>query len=345
MDSSILVVCTFEGIGDTCLALPAIGYLRQHYPKIKIKVLVREYTADVVRRCHGIDEILIWRKQSIDETTLLLKTANIEHVIHLDRRYIIAESAKKAKIPKRSGMLCWSHLMYCNHLLSRSFVKKNHESLFYIRLAGEAMGIPIEVSAFTHQQVSRLAGYCASRHRSSQDQDKQILLHPFSRGHGREWLTTSYASLAHQLVKQGWRVLVGGRASEYDKLGEYKDMFPADVQWCMNLSNLSDYIDIIEQSHVVIASGTGPLHIAGLTGAICIGLYPPPFSKRKEYLSSFHWAPLGERVLILENIVPCTKICTNSNCACMQSITVEQVMTAIQTKSFPVLVHPFASIW
>src|SRR3989339_363415 len=53
-----ILVIRPDAIGDVVLTLPAVHALRQHFPKAKITVLAREYTAPLLLNHPDIDQVI-----------------------------------------------------------------------------------------------------------------------------------------------------------------------------------------------------------------------------------------------------------------------------------------------
>jgi heptosyltransferase-3 len=90
--------------------------------------------------------------------------------------------------------------------------------------------------------------------------------------------------------------------------------------------DLGEFISFIAACNGLVASGTGPLHIAAALGKYAYGIFPP--------IRPIHpgrWAPLGKGARVfVEN-----KICSDcrkdpGNCVCIAAITPVQILAELE---------------
>jgi ADP-heptose:LPS heptosyltransferase len=152
----------------------------------------------------------------------------------------------------------------------------------------------------------------------------QVILHPYSRGHGREWPIQRYAEFAHWLVKQNIRPVIGGTQADAQLFASEQSRFPDECQLVFGQDSLEGYIQRIAQANALVASGTGPLHIASVMGQNCVGLFPP-----RKVVHSKRWGCLTPASRNLELPDFCNRDCSNTECACMQAISATSVADAL----------------
>ena len=80
---------------------------------------------------------------------------------------------------------------------------------------------------------------------------------------------------------------------------------------------------LISYADGLIASGTGPLHLAAALGIHCLGLYP-----NKQRINGARWAPLGAKAQHIATKQACQQ-CVGDICPCMNAISVAEVKQAI----------------
>ena len=152
-----------------------------------------------------------------------------------------------------------------------------------------------------------------------------IILHPFSRGSGREWPIENFAALAHRLIEFGLMPVMCGTAVEGEYFKKNIQLFPPGVVLAFGNDSLSDYIKRITSSVGLVASGTGPLHIASMTGCPAFGIFPP-----KTGINSLRWGGIGPHATNFEAAIQCETTCSNQHCACMSSISAARVFQKIK---------------
>nr|WP_246559444.1 glycosyltransferase family 9 protein [Geoanaerobacter pelophilus] len=160
-----------------------------------------------------------------------------------------------------------------------------------------------------------------------------IILHPKSRMHGREWPARHYLELARLLPKDRFRIFITGIDSEGEVLRkEIPELFEStDVIDLCGKTTLEQSIAFIAYSDGLIASGTGPLHIAAAMGKHALGIFPP-----RDEIDPAHWGPIGIKgqfICLKERCKPGGSRCPDGNivgsCACTEAITPEQVFERV----------------
>jgi ADP-heptose:LPS heptosyltransferase len=81
-----------------------------------------------------------------------------------------------------------------------------------------------------------------------------------------------------------------GTAIESQQLGLNRHSFPSDAINTMGQVNLDQLLALIGASDGLIASSTGPLHMAAAADVMCLGLYGPNAPEWSE-----RWHPLGPK--------------------------------------------------
>jgi heptosyltransferase-3 len=318
-----IIINRTDAIGDVCLTLPAIGWIKHIYPDCKISMLVSEYAAPLAQVCHWVDHVAILpKKPTVDNVTHLLKELSADCIIHVHPNRLLSKSSKLAGIPQRIGVFGrWHHWIYCNQFiwLSRSG-SQYHESYLNLLLIAKSLNFNApELSIFLNNFVDQ-GGLPVWQHNNS----RHIILHPFSRGSGREWPVEHFASLAHVLIENEFMPVICGTTVEGDYFKKYIQLFPTGVVLAFGEDSLSDYITRIKSSAGLVASSTGPLHIASMTGCPAFGIFPP-----RKGINSVRWGGIGPHAINFEAPIQCETACSNKHCACMSSISAASVFQKI----------------
>lgn len=325
-----------DNIGDLVLSLPMTGILKHHFPNCKIIVLARRYTESVVKGCATVDQFLDWEAmQEQDDHTIIqqLNELNPSVIFHISKNKRIAELAYKARIPYRVGTNQRPyHWFYCNRMvnLGRRH-SRYHEAQLNLKLL-KPLGIenipPLnELVPFLQlQSPSELPEHLAQLLSKNKF---NLIIHPGSLGHGREWPSDNFLELIHRLDTDKIKLFLTGAPKEEEV---FRDKLNAKVPQATNLMgqmSLAELISFIQAADGLIASGTGPLHLAAALGIKTLGLFPP-----RKGISPRRWQPLGKQGEYLMYQRPFGKMCLGCRdsvgCACMQNITVDQVYQVIE---------------
>ncbi|WP_395823463.1 glycosyltransferase family 9 protein [Collimonas sp.] len=327
INSTHVLISRTDNIGDVILTLPIAAYLKQHFPALKISFLCRSYAAPVVRRCRSIDEVVELEGFLKDPSAYFAK-ANVDTIILAQPLKSLAVIAFKARIHNRIGNA--RHKLYqmlcCNRRVR--FKKGNsghHEAQFnfeFLRPFG-LNTIPdlteiIKLYDFDIPHVPEIDQLFKAH-------PFNLILHTKSNGHGREWPIGHFTALAKQLSRYpDIRLWLTGSAAE----GNWLEEHAAELLQQQNVSNvcgkftLDALSSFIKGADGLIASGTGPLHVAAAIGQRALGLFPPT-----RPMHPGRWAPLGRRAQALALPVSCPG-CIDSkadSCACMENIKPETV--------------------
>ncbi|MCB0478148.1 MAG: glycosyltransferase family 9 protein [Crocinitomicaceae bacterium] len=326
----IFCISRTDSIGDVVLTLPMVCFLKKNYPESKIIFLGKTYTKSIIQLCSSVDEILLFDEmehQTTDEIAAKLSSLRISHFIHVFPNKKLAKAAKQAKIPHRIGT---SHRLFhwltCNEKVD--FTRKNselHESQLNFKLL-KPLGIEVEPS------LEEVTSYLACMQvPKSFDFDKfsvskalpLVILHPKSQGSAVEWGIDNFMELALKLKELPVEVLICGTENESK---EFREQIPSSpkIKDLSGQLTLVEYISLINESHVLVAASTGPLHIAGVLGKTAIGLY----SSRKP-IHPGRWKPIGKKAQYLVYNENCTDCSSGKICSCIQNIHPEKVMDMI----------------
>jgi ADP-heptose:LPS heptosyltransferase len=219
------------------------------------------------------------------------KPAAIIHVLPIAK---IAQRAKKLNIPLRIGTTNRIyHWFTCNALVKLSRKKSVlHEAQLNLKLL-EPLGIS---NTFSLEEVGNLFALnniqpLPVRFFQLIDKNKfNLILHPKSQGNGREWGLNNFIKLVHLLDKDKFKIFVSGVEKERPSLEPIFAAVGSNVTDITGLMSLSEFMSFIAACDGLIASGTGPIHLAAALGTNAFGIYPP--------IKPIHpgrWAPLGPK--------------------------------------------------
>jgi len=315
------IVSRADAIGDVVLTLPVAGVLRELYPQSRIIFLGSNYTQEIIRACRHVDEFLNWdelKEMEEDAQARALTATGADTIIHVLPRPAIAALAKKAGIKLRIGTTNRAYHWYtCNKLVRLS--RKNshyHEAQLNLRLltvlgAKSLYELPEIPCYYGLTKLSPLPAEVAGL----LDGGKfNLILHPKSRGNGREWGIDNFIRLVHMLPAEGFKVFVTGMPAERAALDPLLQACPTVTDLVGKLS-LPQFLSFIARADGLLASGTGPLHVAAAVGIHALGLFPPLRPIHPE-----RWAPLGLKAMVFSLEAPCKGCPGVHDCACMRDI-------------------------
>lgn len=333
-----IIISRTDAIGDVVLTLPLAYYLKQKFPEAKITWLVRTYTQTVIEACGCVDGFI-----NIDQFDLVnnnafvdeLKKQKADTIIHVFPNSKISKAAKLARIATRIGTSHRLHHWFtCNQLVNLG--RKNsplHEAQLNIALAKyfqievptlkELQQLPALLTSTTLSKYNNITEFSFNFLKTEK---KKIILHPKSRGSGKEWPIENYISLIQMLDANQFQILICGTKDEGSRMENELRSLPNHVTNLVGQFSLTEYLSLIAQCDGLLASGTGPLHLAASIGVNALGLFPPT-----RPIHPGRWAPIGRKADYLVSDQPCATCDQNIQpCACMLAITLEQVAQKIR---------------
>lgn len=322
-----IIISRTDSIGDVVLTLPVATVLKEYFPKIKIGFMGKAYTRPAIEACESVDEF-------IDANEFMDKPVTVsgekpEAILHVLPVAAIAMRAKKLKIPLRIGTTNRIyHWISCNKLVKLS--RKNsmlHEAQLNLKLL-EPFGVTRNFSLKEAGEAFRLHKIqpLPQRFASLIDKNKyNLILHPKSQGNGREWGLQNFAQLINLLDLKKYKIFISGVQKEREFLQPLFDKAQGEVTDITGIMNLNEFMSFIAASDGLIASGTGPIHLAGALGKDAFGIYPP--------IRPIHpgrWAPLGPKaqVFVLDKL--CRDCKGNKmRCHCIKEVNPEWLKDAL----------------
>lgn len=298
-----ILVCRPDAVGDVVLTMPLCGIIKEYYPYSKISLLGRTYTKDVASCCQHIDGFINvddWNGKSEDEISNSLKKNAIDTVLLLPASKYLAVIMRRAAIQWRVGTANrLFHWFLCNKLVPLSRRSSGlHESQLHLKLL---RGIGIN----EFKDLNELYAYYGftkvpelqAEYASLLSKDKfNLIIHPKSGGNAPEWTLQQFSELLSLLDKTKFNVLVSGSKEERKQLASWLNQHKDDVTDIAGLFPLNQFIAFINKADGLLASSTGPVHIAAACGIHSLGLYCT-----SKFKNSDRWAPVGKQAEHLDS--------------------------------------------
>ncbi|XHR95314.1 glycosyltransferase family 9 protein [Mucilaginibacter sp. UC70_90] len=298
-----ILISRVDAIGDVVLTLPMAAYLKILLPGATISFLGRTYTQPVIKTCQAVDEFINYdelKKLSADEQMAFLKSKNIDAIIHVLPSKHIARIAKQAGIKLRIGTTNRVfHWYTCNKLVKLSRKKSDlHEAQLNLILL-KPLGlehVPSLPEIIAHNNFQNNVELTPALEAVLANDKFNLIIHPKSHGSGMEWGLDNFAELINRLSGGQFNIIITGSDKEMDVLKNWIKTLPVHVLDMTGKMSLSELIGFIFNADGLLASGTGPLHLAAAAGINTLGLFPS--------LRPIHpgrWGPLGKKAGYLES--------------------------------------------
>jgi heptosyltransferase III len=355
-----VVVVRSEHLGDVLFTLPAVMALRRGLPDARITYVVASGLQDVPARCPAVDEVIHLPfpppERPADRAGWAAVVAR--QAPRLRGRFDAALLFRPAEpwagallsaaaVPTRLGYLVTDSIPFLTdgvpHRAQAHAVAGAMElaELALERLGGvagrpwppagsERVLVPTPADLEEAAQVlSPLRAGAGPR---------PFVLHPGTGWPLKLWPAERWGRLAAGIQRRfGCRPLVTGVAAEGELVERVVAASSGRAVGLAGRLSLGGFAALLRDAAVVVASDSGPLHLAAMVGARVVGLYGPggPAQARP-------WCPRSRRRLVWVDL-PCRPCGTMENppCgatrdpACVTGTTVEQVLRAAEALAPP----------
>lgn len=334
MQKRILIVRT-DKVGDVVMITPMIRELKKKFPDSFIGTLTTENTADILMNNPYLDVSI---KDNMREGTFGKVVKEIRSHKFTDGLLVMpteraAYQMFLAGIKNRIGVgkKLYEVITFMKSVTRNSYIPLRHEADYCMDLARK---IGVETNDLTpeifltEKEISQgkeiLTGLGCEL-----DLEK-IIIHTGSGNSSRNWSEDKYLNLIREILKikpNTFVILTAKEMSEHFrqcilKLNNNKILF-ADK----SVNRLRDLIKITGNTDLLIASSTGPLHIASALKVRTIGLYC-----HRAMNCAKHWGALGNKAVNIEvSSENCNLYCSSDkeNCEFENGILIEEVLKTI----------------
>lgn len=311
---------------------PMIREIRRTYPGSFIAAMTNANSADVLTGNPHLNEIII------DEPSegSFLKTVNKLRNLRFSDGLLVMPTERAAYqmflagVRNRIGVgrKPYEVITFMKSVSRNKYVPLRHEADYCMDLARAIGVVPddlrpeIFVSYDERMRGQQLLTECGSKQHS-----RRIIVHTGSGGSSRNWSEAKYFELTGRLL---------GEFQDTEIVLTAQEMSDEFADGCLRagggraidargaIKRLRDLVQIISNADLLIASSTGPLHVASALGIKTIGLYC-----YRPMNCARHWGALGEKAVNLEiSRDYCDSNCSQDKESCMfeGGITVEEVL-------------------
>lgn len=322
-----------DHLGDVLMATPALRAIRQRYPQAKIKIVVGEWSEQLLQNNPDIDGVICYNSKkftrgntqriSLHKALRPLQQWKPDLIISLRDDWAILRASIFNRTPRVDrGKVQWNEWRSRKQTMR---AKRHETELLWETLA------PLGIAS---QKIDRLLytvhpeerrGAIALLHESGV-RPPFAVIHPGASTKLKEWELERFAVVARQLAEQsGMQIVVTGSPDEQEKgrqLAELiQDLQPVNLSGKLQLRQVAA---VIEQASIYIASDGGMMHIASAIGTATVALFGPGYS------DVFY--PVGSHVRSINHFFPCSPCsqqrCVRPNDTCMMAITSDEVIAA-----------------
>jgi len=323
----ILIVRT-DRLGDVILTLPMARALKRALPESRVLFLIRSYTQPIVERAPDVDDVLLAEPEiSFRELIRTFHTAKVGVAFFPNPRFRLAMAAWLARVPKRIGTgYRWYSFLFTNRIFEHRKTAERHEAEYNLRMLN-FLGVSASEDELPNIQLRKedrramdewLAQYLENPSASF------AVLHVTNGGSTEPWPIQNFVELGKTIFEQyGMTIILTGLRQEVMILNQVANAIGVDRSIVFAGHSVSELAALLERARIVVASSTGPGHLAAALGANAVGLFSLPLALSKE-----RWGFRGPRARNLSPS-PLAECPTCAQCTCMERLEVSNVMKEI----------------
>ena len=260
-------------------------------PEVEVAIC-RLYAVPVVTQSHVVDDVQYGGDGSSEATTAL---EGLDAVVFALPEPALMRAAPCSMVAVAQVDVGLFHLGQPAIVASRRR-RPIHESLQLMVVASPALPAA-DLSACDWKGLTGLSSEGPGRIEDlgAVPWSSAVVLHPGNHGSANGWSKSRFLTLAEQLLSEGVPVIFTGTQTERTAFAQWLDARVKEpmLRDGMGVWNLTELMVVLGHVGVVVASSTGPLHIASALDTPVVGLYraDAPFWPER-------WAPLGPSKLL-----------------------------------------------
>lgn len=330
-----------DRIGDIVLSLPAIRTVRKFFPESRIDILLRSETKDLLLTEGSINTVIVYPSSNnfLKKLQLIKHLRNQKYDLVIDLLYDYklktAIISYLTKATFRIGYEWSGRENFFNFPVKKSN-KREHMVDITLNLL-KPLGIQefdkrinIDIDARIVNEVKEFL----KNNNILLQKDILVTIHPGGYYPSQRWNKEKFVLLILSLVQKykNLKILLIGTKNE-NKILNY--IINSTTIHLENRTTVLKVVDmplnklsaLIKMSNLFIGNNSGPLHIATAVGTPTISFMGPTIP--------WQWWPYGDagKNIVLRKEVECSS-CNKGKCKnhkCMNLITVEEVLTAVES--------------
>jgi heptosyltransferase II len=317
--SKILVRAT-NWIGDALMSLPALGAIRDRFPKAQIVILAKPWVADLYARQSFADEIIVYNLQSSWSMGRELRSRKFDCAILLQNAFEAAWIAWLAKIPTRIGYKRDGRQLLLTRAVDvpRPGEIPRHQRFYYLELLRRAAlidrlpeNVSIQLQSRTPPSGTRNVG-------------RVIGVSPGAAyGTAKRWLPERFAEAAGALAAaRGASIALFGSKSERALCEEIAQRLTGcQVTNYAGETTLAQFIDLAAGCELFLTNDSGSMHITSALGVPTVAIFGAT--------DDMATGPAGSNARVVRHPVDCSP-CLLRECPidhrCMTGVSADRVV-------------------
>jgi heptosyltransferase-2 len=280
-----ILIRAVNWIGDAVMTTPAIGAVREHFPKAEITLLANPLVSQLFSPHEWVDRVITFDRKGADRGIAgrfrlagKLRNERFDMAIILPNSFDSALVPWLAGIPVRLGKSSDGRSLLLTGRYSADEVPDRHEVRYYLDLLGHfgirghaAAPYLVTTPAEDDQAATRLLGH------GIHAEDRVLGINPGATfGSAKRWYPERFAEVARRLAAE-WqaKVVIFGGPDEIDIAAEIEQHLAGA---CLNLAGkttVRDLMALIKRCAFFITNDSGPMHIAAAFNVPLVAIFGP----------------------------------------------------------------------
>lgn len=307
-----ILLIRLEHVGDVVLTTPAFRALRKRYPKARIDVLCRDFTAPLLEKNKNVSTVINWnapwlsnigKKESLFSVRKVInKLRKNKYDLAIDfhgdvRNILLATAVARYRI----GFCCRGFGFLLNKRVPYETSHAIDRALALAQAAGAAVGsreTELAVSAADQKFAQKLLGH----------DTRWVCIAPGSGRIEKNWLNERWAEVADELIeKKNMFIVFTGSPGEKVMVDDIV-LRMRNSQKALNLcgkTNLTQLAAVVQRCLLVLSPDSGTMHLARAMKTPLIGLFTKENAKEWGYNEKVfrHIAGKGAKAITVEQVL------------------------------------------
>jgi heptosyltransferase-2 len=319
-------------VGDALLTTPVVHCLKQNFPRARITVLARPWTAPIFETSPDVAEVMIYQKAGIHQgmkgmwaLSQELRARDFDLVIHFPHSFESAWISFLSRVPRRVGYATEARGLLLSHPLRPTRARlTEHQVPFFFHLL-EPLGIRLEPSpdkhplTFTVSPAEREKAGIKLRSLGVKPADLLVALAPGAvYGSAKCWPFERFGQLAERL-KREWQAEVLLLGTKVDTLAGTANESP-HYHNLLGRTSLPEALALIERSRLMVCNDSGLMHAAAALKVPLAALFGSTNPER-----TGPWGGISQVIKKDFSCSPCLKKACRQRPTCLEAIGLDDV--------------------
>lgn len=328
-----VLIRSVNWIGDAVMTTPAIGVIREYFPRAEITILANQLVSPVFANHAWVNNVITFDEKSVHKgvagrlrLAAELRRHSFDLAIILPNSLNAALVPWLAGIPARLGKTGDGRSMLLTHRFPRTLQPTEvHQSLNYLAILeyfGISGGSKPQFLVTTDDEDAAIAARLAEN--GIKKSDFILGINPGATyGSAKRWYPDRFAAVARTLAAEwGAKVIITGGPGETSIAGDIERDLDGK---CLNMAghtSIRELMTLVKRCNFFITNDSGPMHLAAAFGVPLIAIFGST-----DHSTTY---PLSESALVVRESVRCAP-CMKRECPtdhiCMKAVTPETVIT------------------